>query len=92
MGGQLRLNDVDLVEMTGKLDTARKFTKGKCSAEYEFSFTEKDLQSLRASGAIFVDNADLQVLPVIPKIFQYVRIKGYDRKRTTVEPLGRDKG
>ncbi len=83
MGGRLGLKDADLVEMTGKLDAARKFTKGKCSGEYEFSFTEKDLQSLRAGGAIFVDNADLQVLPVIPKIFAAVGLKEYDPLRAS---------
>ena len=81
--GAVYIEGLDLVELTDKFDTSRKFTKGNGSGQYEFIYNAGNRKQLEGSGTIFINDADLQVLPVIPYLFAAIGLKEYDPLRAS---------
>ncbi|KPJ68506.1 MAG: hypothetical protein AMJ43_00075 [Coxiella sp. DG_40] len=81
--GAVYIEGLDLVELTNKFDTSRNFTKGNGSGQYQFIYNAENQKQLEGSGTIFINDADLQVLPVIPHLFAAIGLKEYDPLRAS---------
>jgi len=80
-GGQVSAIGIDMVELTDALAASKKFKKGKGSLNFNFTVQGKELETLRAEGLLFLDDADLWVLPVVPQVFRVIGLKYYDPLR-----------
>ena len=81
--GAVYIEGLDLAELSNKFATSRKFTKGNGSGQYEFIYNAGNQKQLEGSGTIFINDADLQVLPVIPHLFAAIGLKEYDPLRAS---------
>jgi hypothetical protein len=78
-GGQFFAEKMSFVELTSFLGgTVKKASKGSVSFEYYFTAIETDLENLSGDGRIFLDDADLTVLPIIPYLFKFMGLEKLD--------------
>jgi len=78
LGGQILAMNIDLVQLTSVLATKKRATKGTMTLNYKFAADSNDLKNLQGEGLVFLDDADISVLPVIPNIFSAVGLSSYD--------------
>ena len=79
LGGQLFADKMSFIELTSILGgTVKKAAKGSVSFEYYFTANETDLKNLSGEGRIFLDDADITVLPVIPHLFKFMGLEKLD--------------
>ncbi len=77
--GRLSAQNMSFVEMTSILGgPGKKATKGTVIFNYNFSGKGKDLQNLIGEGQIFLDDADISVIPIVPYIFNTVGLSQLD--------------
>jgi len=77
-GGQILAIKIDMAELTTVLAAKKKATKGTMTLNYKFTADSNDLKNLQGEGLVFLDDADISVLPVIPNIFRAVGLSNYD--------------
>lgn len=71
--GQVLAQNMSFVELTSTLGgPGEKATKGTVTLDYSFSGKGKDLQNLNGEGQIFLDDADISVIPIIPHLFRTI--------------------
>lgn len=71
--GQVLAQNISFVELTSTLGgPGEKATKGTVTLDYSFSGKGKDLQNLNGEGQIFLDDADISVIPIIPHLFRTI--------------------
>jgi len=73
-----KMSFADVTSILGGSD--KKASKGTVTFSYNFSGTVKDLQNLTGEGHIFLDDADMSIIPVIPSMFKTIGL-------TTLDPL-----
>jgi hypothetical protein len=78
LSGQILAMKIDLAELTTMLAAKKKAEKGAMTLNYKFTADSNDLKNLRGEGLVFLDDADISVLPVIPNIFSAVGLSSYD--------------
>lgn len=72
-GGQVLTQNMSFVELTSVFGgPGKKATKGTVIFNYKFSGKDRDLQNLIGEGQVFLDDADISVIPVIPYIFKTI--------------------
>ncbi len=81
IGGEFAVKDLNLPELTAKLGTSRKFTRGTVEMQYVFTVDSWKLESLSSSGFIAVNDADLRPVPLISYIFRTVGLVDYELLR-----------
>jgi hypothetical protein len=80
-GGRVSARNISLPELTFVLaGPEKKAAKGTVTLRYAFDAKGDYLETLRGEGAVFLDDADMTVVPVIPQIF---RVAGLD----SLDPL-----
>jgi hypothetical protein len=78
-GGQFFAEKMSFVEWTSIFGgPGKKATKGSVTINYYFTDIGGDLKDLNGNGQIFLDNADLSVLPIIPYIFRIMGLHSLD--------------
>ncbi len=82
LSGQFLARKMNFVELTSVLgEGGKKATKGSVTLKYNFTATGGDLKSLSGYGSVFLDDADITVLPVIPYIFSSIGLAKLDPLR-----------
>jgi len=77
--GRLIAQDMSFIELTSILGgPGKKATKGTVTFNYTFSCKGKDLQNLIGEGQIFLDDADITVIPVVPHLFNIIGLSQLD--------------
>ncbi len=77
--GRLSAQNMSFVELTSLLGgSGKKATKGTVTFDYNLSGKGKDLQNLTGEGQIFLDDADISVIPIAPYIFNTVGLSQLD--------------
>jgi hypothetical protein len=76
-GGQILAERVGLPELTSVTSSAKKATSGVVTLRYAFA-TGDGLKDMRGDGIVFLDDADTNILPVIPNIFRAVGLSNFD--------------
>lgn len=71
-GGSFFADKIDLAELTGALSGSERTIKGTIVLKYEFQTAGPALKNLQGRGEIFLDDAELRFLPIIPDIFRAV--------------------
>jgi len=74
-----KMSFVDLTSILGK--PGKKAMKGSVTLSYNFTAAGSDLKSLSGYGSIFLDDADITVLPIIPYIFSNIGLAKLDPLR-----------
>lgn len=70
---------MDFAELSSVIGgPGRKATRGSASFCYNFTGEGTDLQKLVGRGHIFLDDADITVIPVIPHLFRVVGLPQFD--------------
>ncbi len=78
-GGQFFAEKMSFAELTSiSGGTVKKASKGSVSLEYYFTAVGSELQNLNGDGRIFLDDADITVLPIIPYIFKTIGLTKLD--------------
>jgi hypothetical protein len=80
-GGEFSVKDLNLPELTARLRTSRKFTRGTIQMQYVFTVDSGKLESLRSRGLIIVNDADLRPLHLISYMFKTVGLVDYEPLR-----------
>ncbi len=71
--GQVLAENISFEELTSILGKQeKKATKGTVTFDYAFAGKAKDLQNLTGEGQIFLDDADISTIPILPHIFNTV--------------------
>ncbi|MBN1392789.1 MAG: hypothetical protein JW947_08315 [Sedimentisphaerales bacterium] len=71
--GQILTRGMDFVELTSVIGgPGRRATRGSVAFSYNFAGEGTDLQNLVGLGRIFLDDADITVIPVVPHIFRFI--------------------
>jgi len=71
--GQVLAQNMSFAELTSVLGgSGKRATKGSVSFNYKFSGKGKDLQNVIGEGQIFLDDADISVIPIVPQIFSNI--------------------
>ncbi len=78
LDGSLAIENVDLAELTNALQTQKKFTRGKASANYNFVITGANTSTLQGNGLITIDDADLAAIPLIKSLFNTIGMTKYN--------------
>jgi hypothetical protein len=74
-GGSVLSRGMDFVELTSVIGgPGRKATKGVVAFSYNFTAEGTDLQNLTGRGHIFLDDADITVIPVVPHLFRVIAL------------------
>ncbi len=82
LSGQFLGRKMNFVELTSILgEGGKKATKGSVTLKYNFTAAGSDLKSLSGYGSIFLDDADITVLPIIPYIFSNIGLAKLDPLR-----------
>jgi len=82
LSGQFLARKMNFVELTSVLgEGGKKATKGSVTLKYNFTATDGDLKSLSGYGSVFLDDADITVLPIIPYIFSSIGLAKLDPLR-----------
>jgi len=82
LSGQFLGRKMNFVELTSILgEGGKKATKGSVTLKYNFTAAGSDLKSLSGYGSVFLDDADITVLPVIPYIFSNIGLAKLDPLR-----------
>ena len=82
LSGQFLGRKMNFVELTSILgEGGKKATKGSVTLNYNFTSAGSDLKSLGGYGSIFLDDADITVLPIIPYIFSNIGLAKLDPLR-----------
>ncbi|MFB0554233.1 MAG: hypothetical protein ACETWQ_13075 [Phycisphaerae bacterium] len=82
LSGQFLGRKMNFVELTSILgEGGKKATKGSVTLKYNFTAVGSDLKSLSGYGRIFLDDADITVLPIIPYIFSNIGLAKLDPLR-----------
>jgi len=82
LSGQFLGRKMNFVELTSILgEGGKKATKGSVTLKYDFTAAGSDLKSLSGYGRIFLDDADITVLPIIPYIFSNIGLAKLDPLR-----------
>jgi len=82
--GQVLAQKMSFVELTSILGgPGKKATKGTVTFNYSFSGKNKDLQNLIGEGQIFLDDADISVIPIVPHIFNNIGLSQLDPLKTS---------
>ncbi len=76
-GGDILAAEVNLPELTGLMEATKKFTRGNALLNLRFAGDTNGMESIKADGAAFIDNADLWRLPLIGGLFKYIGIWEY---------------
>lgn len=77
--GQVLVQKMSFVELTSVLGgPGQKATKGAVTFNYSFFGKGKDLQKLSGEGQIFLDDADITVIPIVPHIFRTIGLSKLD--------------
>ncbi len=77
--GQVLAQNMSFVELTSILGgPGKKATKGTVIFNYIFSGKDKNLQNLTGEGQIFLDDADITVIPIVPYVFRIVGLSQLD--------------
>lgn len=77
--GQVFAENISFAELTFILgESGRKATKGALTFDYAFSGKGTDLQNLTGKGQIFLDNADISVVPILPHILNAIGLSQLD--------------
>jgi len=77
--GQVSAQNMSFIGLTSILGgPGKKATKGTVTFNYNFSCKGKDLQNLTGEGQIFLDDADISVIPIVPYIFNTVGLSQLD--------------
>lgn len=78
-GGSFLARKMDFVELTSVLGgPGRKATRGMAAFSYNFTGEGADLQNLVGRGQIYLDDADITVIPVIPYIFNIMGLSRFN--------------
>lgn len=77
-GGRILAEKIDLVELTSVIGSSKKATKGVVTFSYAFATSGSGLKDMRGDGIVFLDDADTNILPVIPNIFRAVGLSNFD--------------
>lgn len=71
--GQVLAENISFIELTSVIDKQeKKAAKGTVTFDYAFSGKTKNLQNLTGEGQIFLDDADISTVPILPHIFNTV--------------------
>jgi hypothetical protein len=82
--GQLQAKGVSYPELTSVLLTdANEASRGTLSGGYDFSGRFDDANSVHGKGAIFLDDVDVSILPVIPTVFQFLGLSQFTPLKTS---------
>ena len=82
LSGQFLGRKMNFVELTSILgEGGKKATKGSVTLKYNFTAAGGDMKSLSGYGSIFLDDADITVLPIIPYIFNNIGLAKLDPLR-----------
>ncbi|HUU20313.1 MAG TPA: hypothetical protein VMW72_24405 [Sedimentisphaerales bacterium] len=82
LSGQFLGRKMNFVELTSILgEGGKKATKGSVTLKYNFTAAGSGLKSLSGYGSIFLDDADITVLPIIPFIFSNIGLAKLDPLR-----------
>jgi len=80
--GKLLAKNVNFPEFTSVLTADKtKAARGTFTLSYDFAGQSNELKKLKAEGLIFLDDADITVLPVVPNIFAAIGLRNYDPLR-----------
>lgn len=82
-GGQIAAEKIDLPLLAAALRSKKKVAEGLVTFRYHFSANEKDLQSMQGQGLILLNDTSMTALPVSPKIFRFIGLKGPDPLQTS---------
>lgn len=78
-GGSFLARKMDFVELTSVLGgPGRKATRGVAAFSYNFTGEGTDLQKLVGRGQIYLDDADITVIPVVPYIFHIMGLSRFN--------------
>ncbi len=78
-GGQVLAQKLSFIDVTDILGgPGRKATKGTVTFSYNFSGKGGDSQNLVGEGQIFLDDADITVIPIVPLVFNTVGLAQLD--------------
>ena len=82
ISGQFSAQKMNFVELTSILGgPGGKGTKGSVTLSYNFTAEGKSLQGISGDGQIFLDDADITILPIIPYIFSNIGLAKLDPLR-----------
>ncbi len=78
IGGHILAREVNLAEMTKKTAARKIAKKGMAALDYKFTMDDRGIDSLRGEGLVFLNDADLSILPVVPQIFRALGLVRFD--------------
>ncbi len=77
--GRVSAQKIDFAKLTSILgDPNTKATKGTVTFDYNFSCNGKDLENLTGEGRIFLNDADIGIIPVIASVFKNIGLTKLD--------------
>jgi len=78
-GGKVSAQKMSFVEVTSLLCVpGKKATRGSVTFNYSFSGKDVELQKLSGEGQIFLDDADINVIPIVSHIFRAIGLAQLD--------------
>lgn len=81
-GGQVSAQKMSFMELTSLLGgPGKKAAKGSVAFNYSFFGQAGNLQKLNGEGQVFLDDADITVIPVVPHIFRALGLVQFDPLR-----------
>lgn len=81
-GGQVSAQKMSFMELTSLLGgPGKEAAKGSVAFNYSFFGQAGDLQKLSGEGQVFLDDADITVIPVVPHIFRALGLVQFDPLR-----------
>ncbi|MEJ2703439.1 MAG: hypothetical protein P8Z79_13450 [Sedimentisphaerales bacterium] len=82
--GQVRAESVSYPELTSVLLTdANETSRGTLRGGYDFSGRFDDANSVHGKGAVFLDDVDVSILPVIPTVFEFLGLSQFTPLKTS---------
>jgi len=76
-GGDFLLTDISMAELTELMKTEKRFTRGTGRISFQFTADTNSIDSLKAQGIAFLDDADLWRFPLIGQLFKSIGIWEY---------------
>jgi hypothetical protein len=73
-GGHFVIKDANLEQFSQVLGRYSSFTKGRGRATYDFTGTAEKPEDYSGRGIVFLDNADIWKMPVIPALFSFLQL------------------
>ncbi len=77
LNGTFVVSDVNMAKFTAALPAKKQMT-GKGIFEFNFGIVGRGLKGLNGRGFIFLDDADMRVVPLITKLLTFTGLKNFD--------------